>query len=240
MTGGDKPKPIDVAHHGGQLRVPFLEELNALELDALGGVDMVVEQLDRVDLALAQQDATLAGIIVAADDQLDNRYLEVNQRILSLLARQAPVAGDLRLAAGLLHLIKHMERMGDQCVNIAKLVPLLNRAVPRQEEVVSRIVEMGRIVRGEVVQVRQAFELRNVELAREVVRQDQQVNLLNKEIFRLAVDLGDDADVREWLFTMAMVARAFERIGDNAVEIGELVVFVTGGAYRDFGRAAGL
>ncbi|MDQ8044760.1 MAG: phosphate signaling complex protein PhoU, partial [Solirubrobacteraceae bacterium] len=212
-----------VASRRVQLRGNFREELNALEASALGGFDMVIEQLDRVATALETQDAGLASFIVADDDRLDGRYLEVNQGILSLLARQAPVAGDLRLVAALLHLIKHVERMGDQCANIAKFVPLVGEDAPRQMEVVVRLVEMGRLVRSEVVQARQAFELRDVALARNVEELDQQVNVLNREIFRFAIDLGTDADEREWLLTMAMVARAFERIGDNAVDIGELV-----------------
>jgi len=62
------------------------------------------------------------GMVVADDDRIDGRYLEVHQGVLSLLARQAPVAGDLRIVAALLHIIRCVERMGDQCVNVAKLV----------------------------------------------------------------------------------------------------------------------
>lgn len=218
-----------------QLRGPFREELNALEASALGGFDMVIEQLDRVEQALETQDARLASFIVADDDRLDGRYLEVNQGILSLLARQAPVAGDLRLVAALLHLIKHIERMGDQCSNIAKLIPLSGSDAPRQSEVVERLVVMGKLVRREVVQTRQAFELRDASLARSVEELDCQVNALNREIFRLGIDLGDDADVREWLMSMVMVSRAFERIGDNAVDIAELVGLVNEGVFKEFG-----
>ena len=80
------------------------------------------------------QDVELAQMVIADDDRVDGRYLEVHQGILSLLALQAPVAGDLRLVAALLHMIKHIERMGDQCVNIAKMIPLsgLRAAGPRR------------------------------------------------------------------------------------------------------------
>ena len=72
-------------------------------------------------------------MVIADDDRIDGRYLEVHQGILSLLALQAPVAGDLRLVAALLHVIKHVERMGDQCVNMAKLVPLAGHEPPADE-----------------------------------------------------------------------------------------------------------
>ena len=85
---------------------------------------MVVTALDRAIEALNHQDVELASLVINDDDRIDGRYLEVHQGILSLLATQAPVAGDLRVVAALLHVINHIERMGDQCVNIAKLIPL--------------------------------------------------------------------------------------------------------------------
>ena len=83
-------------------RTHFHDELNALEERALGGIDIVLDQLDRTLEALAHQDVELAAIVIADDDRVDGRYLEVHQGVLSLLARQAPVAGDLRLVASLL------------------------------------------------------------------------------------------------------------------------------------------
>ncbi len=84
-------------------------------------------------------------MVIADDDRVDGRYLEVHQGILSLLALQAPVAGDLRLVAALLHMIKHIERMGDQCVNIAKLIPLSGHEPPVRQEVLQSAVEDGRV-----------------------------------------------------------------------------------------------
>ena len=101
-----------------------------LEAQALGGLDLVVEPLDRALEALEHQDVELASIVIDDDDRIDGRYLEVHQGMLSLLALQAPVAGDLRVVAALLHVIKHVERMGDQCVNIAKLIPLSGHEPP--------------------------------------------------------------------------------------------------------------
>ncbi len=105
-------------------RVHFQEELQRLEEQTLGGLDMVITSLDRAVEALDHQDIELASLVINDDDRIDGRYLEVHQGILSLMATQAPVAGDLRVVAALLHVIKHIERMGDQCVNIAKLIPL--------------------------------------------------------------------------------------------------------------------
>src|SRR2546427_10327318 len=96
-----------------ETRMQFQEELSRLEVQALGGLDMVVNTLDRALEALEHQDVELASMVIADDDRIDGRYLEVHQGILSLLATEAPVATDLRVVAALLHVIKHIERMGD-------------------------------------------------------------------------------------------------------------------------------
>jgi phosphate transport system protein len=216
------------------VRVQYQETLRELEERTLGGLDLVVTQLDRTVEAVEQQDIELAEWVLGDDDRIDGRYLEIHQSILSLLARQAPVAGDLRLIAALLPTIKHIERMGDQCVNVAKLLPLAGHEPPRHPELLGKLVQMGRLARAEVIQSKQAFAMRDVALAEDLVKQDREINRLNREIFRGAVDIGDDPDVREWAMTVTMMARAFERIGDNAVDIGEQVAFVVSGLFREF------
>jgi phosphate transport system protein len=215
-------------------RETFQERMAELETAALGGLDIVVEQLDRTLEALEHVDVELAALVVNDDDRVDGRYLEVHQGILSLLALQAPVAGDLRLVAALLHVIKHIERMGDQCVNIAKLIPLSGNEPPVRSEVLSRLLEMGRCARAEVLQAKRCFAERDVAMAEDLLRADRDVNRINRELFRIAVEVGDDIDTREWAMHMTLVGRALERIGDNAVDIGEQTAFVVTGLFREF------
>ncbi len=219
-------------------RLHFQEELARLEGQALGALDLVVMTLDRTLEALHHRDIELAAIVIADDDRIDGRYLEVHQGILSLLALQAPVASDLRVVAALLHVIKHAERMGDQCVNIAKLLPITGTEPPVDEEILKKVERMGALARSEVSQAKQAFSLRDVALAEDLVRQDEEINQLNKECFHRAVQIGNDPDVREWAMTMMLVARAMERIGDNAVDVGEQVAFVVSGLFREFSDAS--
>src|SRR5579871_7027708 len=154
-------------------RPHFQDELRELERSALGAIDMVLEQLDRTLEALAHQDVELAAIVIADDDRVDGRYLETHQGILSLLARQAPVAGDLRLVAALLHLIMRVERMGDQCVNICKMLPLSGHEPPTRPEILELLLRMGELVRSEVSQAKRSFELREIGAAEDLVRQDR-------------------------------------------------------------------
>jgi phosphate transport system protein len=221
-----------------QTRQHFREELARLEEAALGGLDLVVSALDRALEALAHQDIELASLVISDDDLVDGRYLEVHQGILTLLAREAPVATDLRTVAALLHVIKHVERMGDQCVNICKLIPLSGHEPPVHEEILDRIEQMGRLARSQIIQCKQCFARRDVALAEDLVRQDAQINRLNREIFQLALEVGDDVDIREWAMYMMLVARCLERVGDNAVDIGEQTAFVVTGLFREFSDAS--
>ena len=227
-----------MATGGDHVRVHYQEELEQLEARALDGLELVVNSLDRTVEAVQHQDIELAELVVADDDVIDGRYLEIHQSILALLATQAPVATDLRLIAALLHVMKNIERMGDQCVNIAKLIPIAGRDAPADERMLNNLVTMGHAIRAEIRQAKRAFAERDVGMARDLVRQDDVIDNLNKECFQLALEIGDDHDRREWAMTMLLVARALERIGDNAVDVGEQVAFVVTGLFREFSDAS--
>ncbi len=220
------------------IRVEYQEELEQLEASALDGLDLASTALERTLEAIEHQDIELAQIVVADDDRIDGRYLEVHQALITLLATQSPVATDLRLISALLHVLKNVERMGDQSVNICKMIPLSGNDPPADEEMVKLIITMGRQARTLISQAKRAFEERDVEMARDLVRQDDVVDNLNRDCFRLAIVIGEDADRREWAMTMLLAARAIERIGDNAVDIGEQVAFVVTGLFREFEDAS--
>jgi phosphate transport system protein len=221
-----------------QTRIHFQEELESLERMALGGLDMVAEALDRALETVVHQDVELAGMVITDDDRIDGRYLEVHQGILSLLALQAPVATDLRVVAALLHVIKHVERIGDQCVNMAKLVPLDGHDPPAHPQMLANLERMGQQARSQVVQAKEAFARRDVGLAQDLVRQDDEIDRLNRDCFQLALEIGEDVDRREWAMHMMLIARCLERIGDNAVDIGEQTAFVVTGLFREFEDAS--
>jgi phosphate transport system protein len=221
-----------------ETRSNYRESLRMLERQTLEALDMVVQGLDRALEAVSYQDVELAGMVVADDDRIDGRYLEVHQGILSLLALQTPVATDLRIVAALLHVIRHAERMGDQCVNIAKLLPLSGYEAPKDKDLLDAIERMGQLARSQVSQSKQAFADRNAELAYDLLRQDAEINQLNIDIFNRALAIGDDIETREWAMHMILVARCLERIGDNAVDIGEQTAFVVTGLFREFADAS--
>lgn len=215
-----------------EIRTKFREDLNRLEALALEGLDLVVDQVDRTTETLRHHDVELAQLVVMADQRVDARYIDLHSGVLSLLTLQAPVAGDLRLATSLLYIARHLERMGDQCANVAKLVPLSGWEPPADQAIVDDIVALAESARSLVRMSRRAFADRDLELAASLRDLDEDIDARNKAIFREAISLGGDADRREWAMTMVMAARAFERLADNAVDIGEHVIFMETGRYR--------
>jgi phosphate transport system protein len=220
-------------------RLHFHGELDEVQEFTLGTLDCVRSLLDRVIEAIQHQDVELAELVIADGAVITERCIEIHHRVIALLALQAPVAGDLRLLAALLHVIRYVERMGNQCVSVAKLIPLSGHEPPVRREILRRVLTMGHCARAEVVQCRRSFADRNVALAQDLVTRDREVNRLNREIFRLAIEAGDDEDTREWAMIMTLVARAFERIGDNAVDVGEQTAFLVTGLFREFSDSSG-
>jgi phosphate transport system protein len=220
-------------------RAHFQGELCEVREFTLETLDCIRTLLERVIEALEHQDVELAQHVIADGAVVAARCVEIHQRVISLLALQAPVAGDLRLLAALLHVIRYVERMGNQCVSVASLIPLSGHEPPVRKEILQRVLTMGRCARAEVVQCRRSFADRNVALAEDLVDRDREVNRLNREIFRLAIELGDDEDTREWAMIMTLVARAFERVGDNAVDVGEQTAFLVTGLFREFSDSSG-
>ena len=216
---------------GPEDRHRFRKALQELEDGTLDALELVVAQLERALEAITYQDIELAGMVVADDSQIDRRYVEVHRGILSLLAHQATPTDELRIATALLHTLRCVERMGDQCANIAKLVPLSGHAPPKDKDILDAIERMGHLARSQTMAVREAFATRNLGLARDLVRQDSEINRLNRAIFRRAVEVGDNLEMREWAMFMILVARCLERIGDNTVDIAGQVVFVITGLF---------
>jgi len=213
----------------------FRESLRELERQTLGGLDMVLGQLDHVLESVSGDNVELADLVAADDDRIDGRYLEVHQGLLSLLAREAPVAGDLRIVVALLVVIRCMERMGDQCVNIAKLVRLSDQDAPKDGDMLATIERMGRLARSQVAQAKQAFTTRHVALAQHLIGLGGEVNRLNREIHYRAVEVGEAVAVREWAMCMILVARCLERVAGNATDIAEQTIFVVTGRLGEAG-----
>lgn len=223
-----------------EVRVEFHEQLRELEQEALSTIDLASAALAQAIEAVINRDQELAVMVIEGDDRIDGRYLDVHQGILSLLARQSPVASDLRLVAALLHTIMHIERTGDLAVNIAKLVPLMGEPPSAAaSDIMVKLEAATAQARDQLKQAQIAFEQRNVNLAENLVSQDDVIDALNRQIFQEAIESGgSDPRSREWAAHMMLIARYIERIGDHTVDIGEQIAFVITGEFREFTDAS--
>jgi phosphate transport system protein len=219
------------------MRVTFQEELQQVEASLQEEGDYVLRALRAAVNALEQADAELADEVIAFDDEIDSRYLSIQEGIQSLLARQTPVAVDLRLVLALLHANLHLERMGDYCVTIAKLTKLVAEEKP-DEGLVQAFEEMGQRAEQMIRVALDSFQRRDLADASSLVDLDELIDRANRRAVERVLDFADDQSKREWGLRMIIVSRCLERIGDHAVDIGEQTAFLITGEFREFTDAS--
>jgi len=219
------------------MRTTFQDELDLMETTLQEEGALVLRALRGALNAMEQRDSELADEVIAFDDDVDERYVRIEEGVQSLLARQTPVATDLRLVLAILHINLHLERMADYCVTIAKLSKLVPDVEPSPrfiegfEEMGSRCEEMIRIALD-------AFSDRDLERAESLVELDELVDRANRRVVQRILELGSSAPMREYGLRMVLVSRALERIGDHAVDIGEQVAYLLTAEFREFTDAS--
>jgi phosphate transport system protein len=219
-------------------RIVFHEELQNIEDKVLSMFDLAAQMSDRAVEAVINQDSELATLVIESDDQIDGRYLDVHQSLLNLIALQAPVASDLRVIAALLSTINHVERMGDLAVNVAKTVALTDERASLDDQILEIIGRMGPQVHSQIFQAKHALAERDAKLSEALVKEDDKLDRMNREIFKRAIEIGSDDESREWAIRMVLIGRHLERIGDNCVDIGEQTAYVVTGEFREFTDAS--
>ena len=218
-------------------RSHFHEKLEAMEMELLTLGELAGNAVQNSVEAVMQQDDALAERVIAEDDEIDRLYIDLDQQMLSLLALQAPVAADLRLISVVIHSSLHLERVGDQAVNVAKMHQV-TRDLPANETILQQIGEMGHIVVDMVRVAMDALRRRDLELCLRLPKMDDPVDRLNRNMHFEVAKLADEPRALEWGMHMNLAARALERVGDNAVDIGEQVAFLVSGEFREFTDAS--
>jgi phosphate transport system protein len=214
-------------------RSHFHQELESLEQTLLDVADRCERMTAMAVDALTLADLELAGKVETEDAELDRMYLDTHNRWINLMARQQPMGSDLRMMSALLHLNVTLERTGDQCVNIAKLARLCE-GLPTRARIIEQIREMGDLVRPMIRTAAEAFVRRDADEARLLPAMDEPIDRINRVMYREVVDCAPDTRLIEWATHMMMAARALERIGDQAVDIGEQVAFLVTGEFQEF------
>src|SRR5205823_12530544 len=187
--------------------------------------------------ALAAHDLELADEVIRFDDEVDGSYFEIQRGIESLLARQTPVAVDLRLVLAMLHINLHLERMGDYCVTIAKLIKLAE-GLPGEARLIEGLEEMGDRCEEMIRVAMRSFAERDSEAATSLVELDELIDRVNRRAVYRILELAGEPSAHEWGLRMLLVSRCLERIGDHAVDIGEQTAYLVSGEFREFTDAS--
>lgn len=216
-----------------EFRSRFHAELNELEVLLLDMAGLAENQIIDAVEALVTGDAELAHKVVIEDRRIDHLYVEVERRWHEVMARQTPVASDLRLMSLVLQTGHSLERMGDQASNIAAVVEI-TAGLPRNETILLHIREMRAIVVPMLQTAMEALIKRDLNLALRLPELDDPADWINRNMWREVAACGPNPDLLEWAVHMMLVSRALERVGDRAVDIGEQVAFLLTGAFREF------
>jgi len=219
------------------MRISLQQELDQLETTLQEEGELVLRALRGCLGALVRQDVELADEVIAFDDEVDDSYLAIEEGIQSLLARQTPVAIDLRTVLAVLHVNLHLERMADYCVTVAKLTKLVAGAPP-DPTIVTAFEEMGARAEEMTRVALDSFAGRDAGRAESLVELDELIDRANRRAVQQVIALGGDEERREWGLRMLLVSRCLERIGDHAVDIGEQTSFLVSGEFREFTDAS--
>ena len=219
------------------MRVSLQQELDQLEASLQEEGALVLRALRGCLNALERQDAELADEVIAFDDEVDDAYIAIEEGIQSLLARQTPVAIDLRNVLAVLHINLHLERMADYCVTVAKLTKLVQN-VPSDPMLAEALEDMGVRAEEMIQAALDSFANRDVESAETLVEMDELIDGANRRVVHQILSLSADPELREWGLRMLLVSRCLERIGDHAVDIGEQTAFLVSGQFREFTDAS--
>jgi len=200
--------------------------------------DLVRHDLREVLDALARSDSAVAQRVIEADDEIDRLCLALDRDAEILLVGNVVPGRDIALVLASTRIARNLERMADQCVTIAKLVQAGGNDGPEATAVRDSLEEMGR--RGErmLEAATDALSRRDAARAQQLDELDNLVDDLNRSVVEQVLDLAGDRDCRAWGLRMVLVARALERIADNAVDIAEQASYVVTGELREFSDAS--
>ena len=212
------------------LRSAFQDELDGVTQTLVDLSALVSDAVTRATHALLNADIKEAEEVIASDDRIDDIQHELDARIIDIIARQQPVASDLRALVTALRMSADLERMGDMAHHIAKITRLRhpNSAVP--PELLSTIEEMGRVARLISDKVGGVINSRDVDTALEVEKDDDEMDRFHRKLFTTLMD-DSWSHGTESAIDITLIGRYYERYADHAVSVARRVYFLVTGKF---------
>jgi phosphate transport system protein len=219
------------------MRDAFHEELDAIQATLVTMGEMVAVAMERSSEALLNADVKLAEQVISEDEKLDTIQHDLEARAINLMARQQPVAQDLRILVTSLRMSADLERMGDLCHHIAKLARMRYPAVAVPPELVSTIENMGKTAKKIIEKSTHVVKAQDLQAAIELETDDDEMDTLHRALFVALLDDSWSHGI-ETAIDMTLLGRYYERCADHAVSIARRVYFLVKGEYASESQAA--
>lgn len=217
------------------MRRTFHEKLDEVKEDLIKMGSLVQDIVNDSLSALATADVELAKKVIDGDDKVDEYDIMIEEKCMWLQAEHQPVAGDLRLIHSMYLIVIYLERIGDICVSISKLVVRLYLKEKKQisKPILEMLLEMGNIVKSILDKALKAFKNTDAKLAAKLDQINSTIDDLQKSLYQKIYNVSTmDEDYIKMVTNVSLASRYIERIGDNAVNIGERVIYYLTGDFR--------
>lgn len=214
------------------LRSAFQDELDGVTQTLVDLSALVSDAISRATHALLTADIKEAEEVIASDDRVDDIQHELDARIIDIIARQQPVASDLRALVTALRMSADLERMGDMAHHVAKIARLRHPAAAIPSELLLTIEELGKCVKVVSEKCTRVIKERDLDKALEMERDDDEVDRLHRKLFATLLDESWPHGT-ETAIDMTLLGRYYERFADHAVSIARRVYFLVTGKYSD-------
>jgi phosphate transport system protein len=214
------------------MREAYHEQLDDLLADLVQMSQAVSSAVRSSTTALLEADIHLAERVISEDDLLDAGQVDIEQRAFSLLARQAPVAGELRTLVAVLRMVAELERMGDLAAHVAKIARMRYPETAVPGALRANFIQMGDVAEKMVISAGQTLNDRNIQVAQELRARDEEMDELRRTQFRVL--LSDDWPYSvEAAVDVALLGRYYERIADHAASMARRVIYVVTGQFPE-------
>ncbi len=210
------------------MRDAYHDDLAALSGSLVDMTTLVGSAVGRATQSLLDADIALAEQVISGDALVDHQYREVEARAFDLLARQGPVAGDLRIVVTSLRMNTDLERSGDLAVHVAELARRRYPASAVPVELRSTVLQMGQVAQRLITKAGSAIASRDLELCAEIERDDDEMDALHRQLFRVLLE-DDWKGGIEATIDITLCSRFYERFGDHAVSVARRVVYLVTG-----------
>ena len=214
------------------MRDSFHDDLDGIGVSLIEMGHLVSKAMQRATTALLTADLNIAEEIISEDDAIDAMQHDIESRAINLMARQQPVAGDLRTLVTSLRMSADLERMGDFAHHVAKLTRMRYPASAVPPELVLTLQEMGNITNRITDKAISVIESRNLEAALQLEKDDDEMDILHRRLFEILLDDSWPYGI-ETAIDMTLLGRYYERCSDHAVSIARRVYYLVTGEYAN-------